>query len=266
MKDFKMRCSAIGKIMAPLKTLTKTELKKYDSLKSKVDGEGYLSADETLQLMQLSQKKLELSKELPQGAKTYCRDWFIEQLYGRKKEITSKYIDKGIHSEDACLDLVINQENLNYNEKNHESAENEFLTGTCDLKYDDLGLVIDVKSSWDCFTFPFFDKEIPNKDYFYQLQGYCALYGMDEAWLCYALVDMPTHMIEEEIYWKGKKEEGITEELADKVYKDRIYSNIDPKHRLRTFKFKRDDDVLKEIYDRVKMCRIYIEKLKEEYL
>jgi hypothetical protein len=30
---------------------------------------------------------------------------------------------------------------------------------------------LDVKSSWDATTFPFFDTEIPTKDYYYQLQG-----------------------------------------------------------------------------------------------
>jgi len=266
MKDFKIRCSAMGKIMSALKTITKAEQTKYNKLKAKVDGAGSLSAGETLELMTISNKALKLSKELPQGAKTYCKDWFIEELYGRRKEITSKYMDKGILAEDASLELIMTYENLPYGEKNEEYKEDEFFTGTCDLKYDDMSLIIDAKSSWDAYTFPFFDKEIPNKDYYYQLQGYCQLYNMQEAWLCYALVDMPEIMIEEEIYWKGKKAGGITQEIVDSVRANRTYSDIDPKHRIRSFKFERDDSVIKEIQERVKMCRLYISQLQEEYL
>jgi len=262
MKDFKIRCSAIGKIMSALKTITKAEQTKYDKLKAKVDGS--LTPVEHSSLMEISIKALKLSKELPQSAKTYCREWFIEQLYGRRKEIKSKYLTKGIEGEDDAIDLVIDYEGLGYNEKNCEYRENEFLTGTPDLIYDDL--IIDVKCSWSCFSFPFFDTEVDNQDYFYQLQGYMSLFDKEHAMLSYALVDAPQKLIEDAIYYKGKDQGGITQDIVDTVTADMTYSGIAPKYRVKSFKFERDDSVIKEIQERVKMCRIYIEQLKEEYL
>ena len=263
MKAFKIRCSAIGKIMSALKTITKAEQTKYNKLLIKC-GQGSLSDADEAELNTIIDKVNRLSSELPQSAKTYCREWFIEQLYGRRKEIKSKYLTKGIEGEDDAIDLVIDYEGLGYNEKNEEYRENEFLTGTPDLIYDDL--IIDVKCSWSCFSFPFFDTEVDNQDYYYQLQGYMSLFDKPNAMLSYALVDAPRKLIEDEIYYQGKAAGGITQEIADRVEHDMTYSGIAPKHRVKSFRFERDDSVIKEIQERVKMCRVYIEQLKEEYL
>ena len=263
MKDFKIRCSAIGKIMSALKTITKAEQTKYNKLLIKC-GQGSLSDADEAELNTIIDKVNRLSSELPQSAKTYCREWFIEQLYGRRKEIKSKYLTKGIEGEDDAIDLVIDYEGLGYNEKNEEYRENEFLTGTPDLIYDDL--IIDVKCSWSCFSFPFFDTEVDNQDYYYQLQGYMSLFDKPNAMLSYALVDAPRKLIEDEIYYQGKAAGGITQEIADRVEHDMTYSGIAPKHRVKSFKFERDDSVIKEIQERVKMCRLYISQLQEEYL
>ena len=264
MKEFKIRCSAIGKIMSALKTITKVEQTKYDKLKAKVDGEGSLSAGETLELMTISDKALKLSSELPQSAKTYCKTWFIEQLYNRRQEIKSKYMTKGLECEDEAIDLVIDYEGLGYNEKNELFESDDFFTGTPDIIYDDL--IVDIKCSWSCFTFPLFDTEVDNKDYYYQLQGYMQLFDKQHAMLSYALVDAPQKLIEDAIYYKGKEQGGITQDIVDTVTADMTYSNIPTKYRVKSFRFERDDQVIKEIQDRVKMCRLYISQLQEEYL
>jgi len=107
---------------------------------------------------------------LSQTAKTYVQDLVLEEKYGIKKEFSSRYTDKGNEVEDLSIGLVNEVLNYNFIYKNDEFFENEWIKGTPDVNTDEV--LIDVKSSWDASTFPWFETEIPNKDYYYQLQGY----------------------------------------------------------------------------------------------
>ena len=133
------------------------------------------------QIMTNSRTKGQLSKT----AQTYVDTWIKEQIYKRRKVITSKYFDKGNIVEDESIAFagrVLNQK-LKKNEKRYAD---HYLTGTPDVITDDY--VIDVKNSWDCFTFPLFFENVPNKDYFYQAQGYMALTGHHHYKLIYTSI------------------------------------------------------------------------------
>jgi len=265
MKKFRIRCSAIGQIMGKLKGgLTEKQTEEMEKLKAKLDGKGSLTTIQAAKLVEFDAKKIQ-PKELPETAKTYCKEWFKQELYGKRKELKSKYLDKGILGEDDAIDLVIEVENLDFNEKNEEYFESDFLTGTPDLLYPDL--VTDTKSSWDCYTFPLFKTEI-DKGYWWQLQGYMDLTGRENAMLSYCLVDMPRHMIEQEAYLLGKKSETglMTEDIYNKVLEKRTYSHIDKKYRVKSFKFEYDNQAMQVVRDRVKMCQVYINKLELETL
>ena len=263
MKDFKIRCSAIGKIMGKLSNeLTAKQIQDIADFKEK-ELKKPLTAIQKGKLYTLEAKR-DSVPELPEGAKTYCKEWFKEQLYHSRKDIKSKYLDKGILAEDDAIDLVINVEELASNEKNEEYFNNEFMTGTPDLLYPDL--VIDTKCSFDCFTFPLFATEIENKDYYYQLQGYMELTNTRKAMLSYCLVDMPLSMIEKEAYYESKNAgfKNTQEEIFDKVMEKRTYPNIDKEYRVKSFKFEYNKDVIKKIEVMVKLCRLYIKELKAE--
>ena len=265
MKKFKIRCSAIGQIMGKLKGgLTERQAEEFEKLTAKLNGKGSLTELQSKKLVELEGKK-NMIKELPTGAKTYCEEWFKQELYGKRKDIKSKYLDKGNLAEDDAIDLVMDVEKLEYNVKNEDYFENDFLTGTPDLLYADL--VIDTKCSWDCFSFPLFDKDI-DRGYWWQLQGYMALTGREKAMLSYCLVDMPHHMIEQEAFYEGKKSVSglMTEEIYNKVLEDRTYSHIDKKHRVKSFRFEYDNQAIQVVNDRVKMCQVYINKLELETL
>ena len=66
----------------------------------------------------------------------------------------------------------------------------EYFTGEPDLIVD--GVVMDIKNSWDLWTFPLFEKEIPTKDYYLSITGlYMYLLGLEKAKLIYVLLDTP---------------------------------------------------------------------------
>ena len=167
MKEFKIRCSAIGQIMG-----------------------------------QPRAKAAKEAGELSQTAKTYCETWIKEQLYSRRKEFTNKFVEKGLIIEDNSIDYIADQLGLGMLLKNEQHFSNDFMTGTPDVVLPDV--VFDAKNSWDCFTFPLFDTEIPNKDYYWQGQGYMELCKKSHFKLIYTLMDTPMHLIEKEAYWYAK--------------------------------------------------------------
>ena len=123
------------------------------------------------------------SEVLSKTCKTYLQELAIEEMYGIRKEFSSRYTDKGNLVEDESISLA--QEVLDFGlmYKNEEHLNNDFLTGTPDVNTDTI--LLDVKSSYDATTFPFFAEDIPNKDYYYQLQGYMALCNKRKSVLAY---------------------------------------------------------------------------------
>jgi hypothetical protein len=211
--EFKIRCSAIGQIMTNSRT------------------------------------KGQLSKT----AQSYVETWIKEQIYKRRKVVTTKYMEKGNIVEDRSIAFAGRVLNADIT-KNEQRYENELLVGTPDVITEDY--VIDVKNSWDCFTFPLFhsNENIPNKDYFYQAQGYMALTGLSHYKLIYTLLDTPDSLIEREFKYASELD-------FDSFAKDYRYSEIDEAYRIRIFEIERDDDVIDAINGRVIECRNYINNL-----
>lgn len=187
---------------------------------------------------------------------SYLDGWIKEQLYARRKEFTSKYTDKGNQVEQQSIDFIADQLGYGMLFKNEQSFENEFLTGTPDIKI--TKKIIDAKNSWDCFTFPLFETEI-NNDYFLQGQGYMDLTDSESYELVYCLTDTPEDLIirEAQSYcYKNNLE--LDDEILNKFIKKMTYKDIPDHLKIKVFPFKRDQEVINSIYERVKLCRDYI--------
>jgi hypothetical protein len=169
------------------------------------------------------------NETLSETTKVYLKEWLIEQSYGVKKEIQNKYIERGLSDEDLAIEKAIEDLNLPFVLKNEERFEDDFFTGTPDLILDDC--VLDIKTSWSCFTFPIFETEIPTKDYFYQLQIYMHLLNVSKAKLVYVLLDneMINHFYGDECkrvkVFEVDYDPKIIEDLKEKVKEARIYLN-----------------------------------------
>jgi len=178
------------------------------------------------------------SELLSETTKTYIKEWLTEQIYGVKKEITSKYLTKGIELEDEAIEYLVANSDLPFFLKNDERFEDEYFTGTPDIVTDEF--IIDIKCSWDCFTFPLFENEIPNKDYFYQLQIYMHLTGVKKAKLIYVLMNTP-------------------QELSYELVHD--YSGVDSSKRIKTFEFDYNENVINDLIEKVKISRNFINEI-----
>ena len=222
MKDLKIRCSAIGKIMT--------------SPRSK-------------------------GEVLSATTKTYIKELVLEHKYGIKKEINSRYLDKGNQVEDMAIELAEQALDLGFVFKNELFFENDHLTGTPDIITDTL--IVDVKSSWNGTTFPMFEDELPNKDYYWQLQGYMDLTGKHNAIVSYCLVDTPEDIVLDEIRrvaW-AKKELEPSEETEQDVRSQHEFSHIPKDKRVKAFLVEKDEHAIWQIKERVEQCREYYTEL-----
>ena len=190
-------------------------------------------ASEAGKLMTTARSK---NETLSETTKTYLKEWAVSEIYGYQKEIKSKYITKGITKEYEAIDKAIEWLDLDFVLKNEQYFEDDYLCGTPDLITDDE--VLDIKNSWDCFTFPLFENSIPNKDYFYQLQVYMHLTGKRKARLVYVLLNTPEEMtFEQQLKYDDKPKElriktydidydpEVIESLKNKVIESREYIN-----------------------------------------
>lgn len=193
-------------------------------------------------------------KGIGKTGESYLQEWMLEQIYQRKKEFSSKYTEKGLIMEDNALDLVAEYLGLGMLLKNEEHYSNSVIMGTPDVVLNDL--VIDVKCAWDCFTFPLFDTEIPNSDYYWQAQCYMNLTGRKDYKLIYCLMDTPEYLIEKEFKWNNFKDQDW-EEFKKKF----IYSDLPIEKRIKVFDIKYSESDVSKIHDRVYIAREYISSL-----
>jgi len=192
------------------------------------------------------------------GAETYCKKWYTEQIYGRKEEVSSKYMFKGNSVEDESIEFIGKQLEYKKLRKNYKSFENDFMTGTPDVITKDE--ILEVKNSWNCFTFPLLETEIPTKGYYYQAQGYMHLSGLKKAKLIYTLMDTPEDLIKKEFFRSPYYSNDIS--IYEEFKKDYTYNNLENKYRIKIFDISYDEEVIKNIIDRVTACREYLKTIK----
>lgn len=216
-----------------------------------------IRASQVGKLMSNSRTKGEISKT----AQTYLQELAVENTFGIRKQIHSRYLDKGNECEDASIELAERVLELGFIYKNELFFENDWIKGTPDVITDKL--ILDVKTSWSIDTFPFFETDIPNKDYYWQLQAYMWLTDRDNAILAYCLVDTPLTMVEDEIRRESwaKKEISVTEETENEVRARHEFSHIDEKLRVKAFLIERNESDIEAMKSRIEEARVYYNEL-----
>jgi len=200
---------------------------------------------------------------LSQTAKTYLKELAIEEKFGIKKEFSSRYTDKGNIQEDTAIEMASKVLSLPFALKNTDYFENEFIKGTPDLILEDE--IVDIKCSWDGTTFPWFEDELPNKDYYWQMIGYMWLTGRTRARIVYCLVDTPEDIVQDEIRrtsWK-KFEIDVTEETENEVRAKHEFSHISENKRVRTYLVELTDEDIDKVKEKLSHAREYYNELIE---
>jgi hypothetical protein len=195
--------------------------------------------------------------KLSQTAITFIETWYKEKLYGRRKEFTSKTTDKGNIVEDESIEYAAKL--LNWAAfkavKNTERFENDFFKGIPDIWQ------VDMKNSYDCFSFPYFKSDTISKENFAQMQVYMDLTGLDFWQVVYTLMDMPEDMVKDEAWkdWKYKYKEKLEfTEVYEITKAKHTYSHLPDSLRIRVFDVHRDQDFIDKLKMRVGYANEYI--------
>lgn len=207
------------------------------------------------------------SEILSETCKVHLCDIMVSAKYGRQTDIKSKYITKGLMVEEDSITLY-SRVTKTFFKKNEEWLQNDFITGTPDIYIGEsihkAEKVIDIKSSWDIFTFFRNHEAKLNQNYYWQLQGYMWLTGAKSATLAYCLVDTPDTLIYDEerklMYQMGAATIETSEyvEACKELRKNLTYEDIPLEERLISIDIERDEEAINSIMVRVLECRKYM--------
>ena len=239
--------------------------------------------------------------ELSETTKAYLREVYVQLLTGRKKEIESKYLDKGNAREEDALTMLNKYLNETRDKKvllkkNEFIIENKFIVGELDtFDGDDIihaNEIFDTKCSWDVFTFydAVFNTKV-DKDYYWQGQGYMALSGATKHTIAYCLLNCTHQQLMDEkkrLQYKFGVTVGITDESTPefKAYEDacvqaELNMIVDPEafkkeypgydfeckyfpvieKRIHLVTFERNDYDIERLYKRIRKCREYMNEV-----
>jgi len=209
--------------------------------------------------------KRDAPPQLSVGAKTRVQEQFLFDKFGIKKDFWSKETDKGNEQEDESLNLFAKTSGI---KKNEQTFENDYFIGTPDIITDDA--IIDIKTSFSGSTFPWFENELPENAYFYQVQAYLYLTGRQNGFVAYCLTNSDDLAIQDETRrecWRQKIIDPTDEQLdaiETKVFSQMTFDQIDDKLRVKVYEIKRNDAVIEKMIERIKLCRVYYAELENE--
>lgn len=206
---------------------------------------------------------------LSKTAQKHLIEVYIAEKYGRKRDIQTKQMKKGIEAEQDSIDLLSMYLKLPFI-KNEERFKNDFITGLPDIINGDT--IIDIKSSYDLWTFL---GNIPDKLdnlYYWQMQSYMWLTGTRKATIAYCLVNTPESIIQQEKYYLLKKMDVISEESPEfikeamKIEFNMTFDDISINERILTFNVNRSEDDILRIENKVLKARTFLQELEQTHL
>lgn len=202
---------------------------------------------------------------LGETCKGHLLECWIRETYDRHKDISNKYITKGLQVEEDSITLY-SRARKKFMLKNEETISNDFLIGTPDLIDGDV--IVDIKSSWDIFTFyGVFHKPI-NKDYGWQLSAYTELLNKSAGRLVYCLVNTPEQLINDakrRLAWDmgiiDPDASPLYQEACEKIERKMVFDDIPFEKRYIEFHIDRVDYPIEKAYERIKLCREFLNQL-----
>lgn len=271
-------CYALGKIMGldREEKLSKEELRHLEQLQRQ--------QTELTEVEQEYLKSLRLQYHIANGSLsktclTYLREEiFIYHKYGKRIRPGSESFDesntriiKGSLAEYKAVELLSKYDGIKYH-KNKNKYRNRWISGIPDINYKKRfgdRKVIDIKTSWDMYSFM---ANIPknvsllNKC---QIQGYISLTNADIGEVCHVLVSAPEELIEKQVNRLRYKNVFAThdefEEAAYLTRKSMRFDDIPMKYRVIRFPVERSEKDQQVLFERVDLCREYLMRYQEQH-
>lgn len=204
-------------------------------------------------------------KTMGDTAKGYLVSVYVREKYGRFKEVTSKFMEKGNLREQDALTLLSRVTKV-FHKKNELRLTNEFITGEPDAfigeSIDKAEETFDTKCSWSANTFFDAQRGKIDPDYKAQGHGYMALTGAKKHTISYCLVNSTIDAILDE---KRKLQYllNVIDPEQDKAYMEKC-KQVEINHIFDLQEFIKEyphfdfhNDVSKWTYDIPKEDRLY---------
>ena len=281
--DFKVRCSAISKVLSNSRSnpqLTEKQAETLEKYRNRLEGGEVLSPKMAAEMVTLVEKEANGKKIILSDT---CIEYLMEEYAWKtegcipvnKKTQEMLAVKKGIIVEQMSGKLLSLVDGVEY--KTHkERIYNEYLSGEIDF-YDGehvyaARVINDNKASWD---YPIFLKKLHTgleSGQEEQLQGYGDITGAKELYVSNTLVDTPEEIIEEMQYRLSKKLGCVT--LEDPEFlkewpiwvRSMTFTRIPIHKRVHKIKIEPFSEFDRQkVYDRVKVCREWLNNFHEDY-
>lgn len=206
---------------------------------------------------------------LSKTAQKYLIEIYIAEKYGRVKDVQTRQMRKGIEVELESIDLL-SRFLGNKLFKNEDRFENEYISGMPDIITDDC--IIDIKSSYDIWTFL---NNMPDKLdslYYWQMMCYMWLTGRPKAKVVYCLSNTPFGIIEQEkkalLYRMNVISEESPEYLKEafKLEFNMTFDDMPINDRILIFNVDRNEDDILKIKTKVEKAREFLEEIEINHM
>lgn len=200
---------------------------------------------------------------------------YNEVKYGRKKDLVTKQMQKGVMVEGDSILLFSMLEGVLY-QKNEERMSNEWFSGHPDI-YEGESItntksVWDIKSSWELDTFT--PKLIEKLDTGYeaQLNCYYSLTGAQGGGLAYCLVSAPQSMVMDEKRKLLYSMDVVSEEspqfkkVAEELEKNMTFDDIPPEERCIRIPVPRNEELIQKMKAKVPRLRQWLSDFEKKHL
>lgn len=199
-----------------------------------------------------------------QTALTYIQEVQIGCKYNRWPVFASKYTSKGNEQEAAAVEMVNRVLGTDYI-LSPLNFRTDTITGTPDILQGDL--VVDIKNSWDIWTF---SKAEVTDIYYWQLQAYMHLTGATSAKLIFCLMNASEAQISDEkrrVYYglggDNMPDESLAEyqQKAEQIERNMRFDDIPEADRVRVYDVARVEDDIAKMLGRVEVAFELIKEL-----
>lgn len=200
---------------------------------------------------------------------------YNQEKYGRKKEIISKYTDKGIQAEDDSIQLFSQVEGKIFT-KNTEKLENDWATGHLDIYEGEVisaaETVWDIKSRWELETFTPKLLEEADASEICQLNVYYALTGAKGGGIVNTLVDCPINILMDEqrrlLFSMNVATEESPEYILAAAELERLltFPDIPPEERVIKQIVPRDNELIAAMEAKVPKMRQWLQDFHDRHM
>lgn len=226
----------------------------------------------------MSEPQSKADKEAGKLSKTCQKELikiYCQEIYGRKKDITTNKMLKGTEGEEESITLFSRVEKKFFR-KNEEPLENDVFKGHLDVfegeNIKKATSVWDLKTRWELETFmPKLEEDVENGEYL-QLQVYFDLSGAEYGGIANTLIDCPISILEDEkrrlLFSMNVATDLSPEylEAAAELEKRLTFPDIDYRERVIKQVVYRDDAIIAKMREKVPKMRTWLQKFHEKHM